>query len=181
MGQESDQRATNPLGTAADGTRLAGLPYQSRLQVEGTRLAEVGYRSMLTTSPKEADKERYQIGHKIGNRYEVLAIHKGSMGVVYGTFDHETNLPRALKTIQGRFAGNKRMNDLFTAEALTWVKLEKHPFIIQAYLVDKFDDQPYVITEYVRGQEGMGSDLLGWLGHPKLTVKIAIEMALQIA
>lgn len=32
--------------------------------------------------------------------YEVLAIHGGARGVIYGTYDHETELPRALKTIQ---------------------------------------------------------------------------------
>jgi serine/threonine protein kinase len=70
---------------------------------------------------------------------------------------------------------------LFAKEALTWVKLEKHPFIVRAYMVEKFDGQPYVITEYVLGQENMGGDLRSWLGHFKLTLPIAVEMALQIA
>jgi hypothetical protein len=45
------------------------------------------------------------------------------MGVVYATFDHETGLPRALKTLQQRFAANRRMRDLFEAEAATWVRV----------------------------------------------------------
>lgn len=39
----------------------------------------------------------------------------------------------------------------------------------------------YVITEYVRGPDGMEGDLRGWLGHPRLTLQVAVAMALQIA
>jgi serine/threonine protein kinase len=169
------------MGNKAERTSFPGAAYQSRHQVEGTRSVEVGYQSMLATSLEETIEERYQIGQKIENRYEVRAIHKGSMGVVYGTYDHKEKLPRALKTLQKRFSENKQIRDLFIAEAFTWIKLDRHPFIIQAYLVEEYEGQKYVITEYIRGEEGMGSDLRSWLGHPKLTIQIAIEMALQIA
>ena len=158
----------------ADATRIA---QSSIADSDATRIV----RREQPAANKHEAPERYKIGDKIGGRYEVLAIHRGTMGVVYGTFDHTTKLPRALKTLQQRFAGDSKMRDLFAAEALTWVKLEKHPFIVRAYLVDKFDGQPYVITEYIRGQENMGGDLRAWLGHPKLTLPIAVEMALQIA
>ena len=152
---------------------------------QGTRAAGVGYQSLLATQlaaqPVAGPTERFKIGDRIGGRYEVLAIHRGSMGVVYGTFDHKEQLPRALKTLQERFALKVKMRDLFAEEAATWVRLEKHPFIVRAYLVETYDGQPYVITEYVRGEEGMGGDLQAWLGHPRLTLKLAVEMALQIA
>ncbi len=159
---------------------MPGAAYQSRLE-ESTRLAGVGYQSRLANTEEEASPERYAIGDVIDGRYEVLAIHRGTMGVVYGTFDRETGLPRALKGLQRRFDANTMMRDLFTAEATTWVRLEKHPFIVRAHLVRRFDDQPYVITEYIRGQEGMAGDLRGWLGHPRLTLPVGAEMALQIA
>jgi tetratricopeptide (TPR) repeat protein len=176
----ADVLARNKDDTS-DATRLPGAAYQSRLMAEGTRLPEVGYQSRLATAEEEASPERYVIGDVIGNRYEVLAIHRGTMGVVYGTFDRETNLPRALKTLQHRFAGNSTMRDLFKEEATTWVRLEKHPFIVRAHLVEWFDNQPYVVTEYIRGREGMAGDLRGWLGHPRLTLPVTVEMALQIA
>jgi len=160
---------------------MPGAAYQSRPWVEGTRLPEVGYQSRLATVAETTSTERYAIGDVIDDRYEVLAIHRGTMGVVYGTFDRELKLPRALKTLQHRFAANATMRDLFTAEATTWVRLEKHPFIVRAHLVGRFEDQPYVITEYIRGQEGMAGDLRGWLGHPRLTLPVAAELALQIA
>jgi tetratricopeptide (TPR) repeat protein len=174
-----------PAQASADATRLAGAAYRTQIKTDATRVAGAGYRSILATqtgAPTSAGPtERYKIGDRIGGRYEVLAIHRGSMGVVYGTFDHKEQLPRALKTLQERFTSNAKMRDLFAEEAATWVQLGKHPFIVRAYLVEKFDGQPYVITEYIRGDKGMGGDLQTWLGHPRLTLKLAVEIALQIA
>ena len=164
-----------------DATRIALNPHLLDLETEGTRICRHAPAVPLAHPTEQEVAERYQIGEKIGGRYEVLAIHRGTMGVVYGTFDHTEKLPRALKTLQQRHAGDSKMRDLFAAEALTWVKLEKHPFIVRAYLVERFDAQPYVITEYIRGQENMGGDLRAWLGHSKLTLPVAVEMALQIA
>lgn len=144
-------------GGAIDRTYPAGQAYRSLGSVEATRVAQAGYQSMLgAPSVDDSSQERYKVGERIGDRYEVLDVHLGSMGVVYATFDHEERLPRALKGLRRRYAGNRRMQELFGEEAGVWVRLEKHPYIVRAYLVEQFDGQPYVITEYVRGQEGMG-------------------------
>jgi tetratricopeptide (TPR) repeat protein len=184
--------ATPPHAEPVDVTRIAHSPAAdsdatriardvSDIESEGTRIRG----RVLPTQPDSNTGcelvERYRIGDKIGDRYEVLAIHRGTMGVVYGTFDNLEKLPRALKTLQQRHINDRKMLDLFTEEALTWVRLEKHPFIVRAYLVRTFDAQPYVVTEYIRGQESMGSDLRAWLGHPKLKLPIAVEISLQIA
>ena len=106
-----EQKNTIP---PADATRLAGEAYRTQIKTDGTRVAGVGYQSILATKvgalPSTEPTERYKIGDRIGGRYEVLAIHRGSMGVVYGTFDHVEQLPRALKALQERFAGNKKKN-----------------------------------------------------------------------
>ncbi len=174
-------RVTRSPPADSEATRIARDAPLIDLEAEGTRIRRRAPPTRLALATEQEVPERYQIGDKIGDRYEVLAIHRGTMGVVYGTFDQEEKLPRALKTLQQRYAGDSTMRDLFAAEALTWVKLEKHPFIVRAYLVDRFDAQTYVITEYIRGQKNMGGDLRGWLGHPKLTLPVAVEMALQIA
>ena len=61
------------------------------------------------------------------------------MGVVYATFDHRERLPVALKGLQEKFTSNRRMRDLFTKEAAVWIRLEKHPFIVRAHLVEAID------------------------------------------
>ena len=177
--------------STSDNTRLSGDADRTRIAVSApdtiadkTRIAQGGYESRLArdaaTLQPFAD-EFYKIGEKIGGRYEVSAIHHGAMGVVYGCFDHITKLPRALKTVRARYANDKQVLSMFEAEATVWVSLEKHPYIVRAYLVERFKDLPYVITEYVRGPEGMEGDLRGWLGHPRLTLAAAMTMALQIA
>jgi tetratricopeptide (TPR) repeat protein len=166
-------------------TRLAGEEYRTQLKTEGTRVARLGYQSLLATQMGAAIEaeptERYKIGDQIGGRYEVLAIHRGSMGVVYGTFDQQEQLPRALKTLQERFVKNREMRDLFSEEAAIWVLLGKHPFIVRAYSVENHDFRPHVISDYVLGEQGMSSDLRAWIGHSRLTLKLAVEFALQIA
>ncbi len=144
-----------------------------------------GYQSIhLSQMGKErlrAKPERFKVGDIIGGRYSVLDIHRGSMGVIYATYDRVEKLPRALKTLQQRFAHIKEMQQMFIEEASVWVRIEKHPFIVRAYLVDIFEGQPFVITEYIRGKEGIGNDLRSWLGKPELTLDLTIELALQVA
>ena len=145
---------------------------------------QAGYQSLLVSKdppPRFRETDPYKIGDRIGGRFEVLVIHHGGMGVVYGAFDHLLHAPRALKTLQLRFAANASMRKLFAEEATVWVQLEKHPFIVRAFFVDRYDRQPFVITEYIRGPKGMGNDLYSWLGNPRLTLPVAVEMALQIA
>ncbi len=176
---------------SADATRLAGDAYRTRLARgeaatpdDKTRLAQEGYQSRLVRDAAGGQpdtSEFYKVGGKIGGRYEVSAIHHGELGVVYGCFDHRTKLPRALKTVRARHARDKQVLSLFESEASVWISLEKHPYIVRAYLVERFESFPYVITEYVRGPEGMEGDLRGWLGHPRLTLPVAVAMALQIA
>ncbi len=177
--------------TAADATRLAGEAYRTRVaRVDAavpddkTRLAQEGYRSRLARNAANAQpdtSEFYKLGDKIEDRYEVSAIHHGELGVVYGCFDHQTKLPRAPKTVRARHASDKQVLSLFESEASVWISLEKHPYIVRAYLVERFNRVPYVITEYVRGPEGMEGDLRGWLGHARLTLPVGVAMALQIA
>lgn len=187
---EMQNREISNMSTS-DKTRLSGDAYLTRIAVnvpgptsDKTRIAQKGYESRLTRDAADEHavaNEFYKIGEKIGGRYEVSAVHHGAMGVVYGCFDHVTKLPRALKTVRARYTNDKHVLSMFEAEATVWVSLEKHPFIVRAYVVERFRNLPYVITEYVRGPESMEGDLRGWLGHPRLTLTVAVTMALQIA
>jgi len=186
----TDNDATRLVAGNPDATRLAGESYRTRLTPNAavddkTRIAQQeGYQSKLArdaVNDKPDDSEFYKIGDKIGDRYEVSAIHHGAMGVVYGCFDHQTKLPRALKTVRSQHLNDKQVLLMFEDEAAIWLSLEKHPYIVRAYMVERFNNLPYVITEYVRGPEGMEGDLRGWLGHPRLTLPVAVAMALQIA
>lgn len=191
----TDTDTTRLVGGNSDATRLAGESYRTRfapnspaITSDWTDLTPEAYLSKLNRElgiDRNDGSEFHNVGDKIGGRYEVLAIHHGAMGVVYGCFDHETNLPRALKTVRPEHAKNQQVISLFESEAAIWVSLEKHPNIVRAYLVEQFyngaNELPYVITEYILGQNGMGGDLRGWLGHDRLTIPAATGIALQIA
>jgi tetratricopeptide (TPR) repeat protein len=138
---------------------------------EATRLTELDRLSDGTGMPTG-----YHKGDLIADRYEVLAVHRGSIGVVYAAFDKKLRLPRALKALQPRYAVDSRMRELFALEAAVWIRLEKHPCIARAYGVEIFDGQPHVVTEYVRG-----GDLRAWIGKPEVTLAVAVDLALQIA
>ncbi len=166
-------------------TCLARDAYQTKLNADKTQLATDGYHTVLAAQLQvipavaEGEQELYRIGDYIGDRYEVLAIHRGAWGVVYGTYDHEEELPRALKTIQKRYRFDKKLLGLFTEEAALWVSLEKHPYIVRAYNIEKFEEQPFVITEYINSPQG--NDLRSWLGSSKLALAVGAELALKIA
>jgi hypothetical protein len=174
-------------GTGEDATRLALDGYLSRLSEDGTRVSEEGYRSLVATrQPASAaeDSELFRVGDWMtlrNGRAKVLAILCGAMGVVYGVFEEWRQSVAAYKMLRRRFTTDRQMQELFAQEAAVWVRLGRHPYIVQAHLVDRVDGQPYVRTDYIRGDGTMGGDLRAWLGHPSLTLPLAVEMGLQIA
>ena len=182
------QPKNDTAASSGEQTYLASDAYQTRLDADKTQLAAEGYHTILAVQPQpvtagaaatKEEQELYRIGDYIGDRYEVLAIHRGAWGVIYVTYDHQTELPRALKTIQKRYRFDKQLLELFREEAALWVGLEKHPYIVRAYSVEEYEDQPFVITEYISNPQG--NDLRSWLGSSKLTLAVGVEMALKIA
>ena len=181
------QPKNDTAASSGEQTFLAGEAYQTKLDADQTKLAAEGYHTVLGAQPQvmpneaaatEDDQELYRIGDYIADRYEVLGIHRGAWGVVYGTYDHEEELPRALKTIQKKYQFDKKLLELFKDEATLWVQLEKHPYIVRAYEVENFNEQSFVITEYISNPQG--NDLRSWLGSPRLTLPVGVELALKI-
>ena len=93
----------------------------------------------------------YKVGDKIDDKYEVLKVlggpGKSGQGIVYVCKDEDKII--ALKTLQDRFLKSPKMVNSFKREALAWVQLENHPFIVRAYFVKNFDDHPFVAIDYI--------------------------------
>jgi tetratricopeptide (TPR) repeat protein len=124
---------------------------------------------------------RYKKGDKIGGRYLVHDVKMGGMGEVYLCLNLEIIYPFALKTFQQPYLTNQlSVRKAFEHEVLTWVGLEKHPNIVRCFQMDTFDNQPFMVLEWIRGEERMGTDLRGWVRHGSLDVCLALDFAIDI-
>ena len=110
-------------------------------------------------------KTLWQIGDHIQGRWEIFNILQGGAGVVYIVYDHIFRESFAAKTFRDEiFAGSPLIADRFERETMAWVKLDLHPNIAEARMVEKIEGKPYLFLEYVSG-----GDLGSWIGTPALT------------
>ncbi len=107
----------------------------------------------------------WQIGDQIQGRWEIYKILQGGAGIVYIVYDHQFREPFAAKTFRDEiFDCNPDIAPRFTQEALAWIKLDAHPNIARARMVEKIEGKPFLFLEYVSG-----GDLGAWIGTPRLT------------
>jgi len=123
----------------------------------------------------------YERGAMIHDRYEVIDIRRGGMGVVFLCYDHTDREPVALKSFQARLLESPRAVARFEQEALTWLRLEKHRHIVQARLVQRIGERPFLILEHISGPEGLDADLRSWIERNRVTLPLALTFGLQIA
>ena len=119
----------------------------------------------------------WHVGDRIQNRWEVHHVQPGSVGLVYIVYDHETQLPYAVKTLQETWmARHAAVAERFVEAAQTWINLDAHAHIVQAHFVEMIDGQPLLFLEYVSG-----GDLRDWLGIPRLTHDLpqVVRLAMQ--
>ena len=109
--------------------------------------------------------EYYERGDVIGGKYEVVKIlGKGGFGIVYLVISHhetrgvcpgtvsvarERFAVRAIKTFRDEFLTDQRAREEFRKEALVWVRLNRHPFILEAEFVEEFSGRLFVAMECV--------------------------------
>ena len=94
--------------------------------------------------------EPYKKGDVIGGKYEVHGtLGMGGFGVVLLATERDTNELRALKTFRDEFLADRASRDAFKKEALLWVNLEEHPFIVSARWVETFSGRLFVAMDYI--------------------------------
>src|SRR3989449_2254751 len=118
----------------------------------------------------------WHVGDRLQNRWEVHHVQPGSVGLVYIVYDHETQLPYAVKTLQETWMARRAaIAERFVQAAQTWINLATHASIVQAHFVEIIDGQPLLFLEYVSG-----GDLRDWLGIPRLTQDLPQVMRFAI-
>jgi tetratricopeptide (TPR) repeat protein len=122
-------------------------------------------------------RKTWQIGDQIEGRWEVFNILEGGAGVVYIVFDHAFRESFAAKTFKDEiFARSPLIASRFEREALAWVRLDIHPNIAEARMVEKIEGKPFLFLEFVSG-----GDLAAWIGTPRLTEDLSqvLRFAIQ--
>jgi serine/threonine protein kinase len=85
--------------------------------------------------------------------------------VVYLVYSHVTRSVFALKTFLDEYLRDVEMRERFRREANVWVDLERHPYIVRAYLVDEIADRLYIAMEYIAPDEQGLKSLEDYLTH----------------
>ncbi len=97
----------------------------------------------------------YQKGDFIGPKYKVHGtLGKGGFGVVYLVYSQETKSVYALKTFRNEYLDSPEVRERFHKEAQVWIELDRHPYLVRAYLVEEIAGRLYVAMEYIAPGEG---------------------------
>ncbi len=106
------------------------------------------------SAASEAGDELFKKGDVIGGKYEVHGqIGKGGFGLVLLVYDREDGDVCALKTFRDEFLADAAARGAFRREALLWVNLDEHPFILAAQYIEEFSGRLFVGMNYIAPDE----------------------------
>ena len=108
-------------------------------------------------------------------KYEIIKeIGKGAMGVVYLAFDPIIERQVAIKTMNPQLFQDKEQRERFFREAKS-AGILQHPNIVTVYDMGMEGDTPYIVMEYVEGE-----DLDSLIKSKKLNLDTAIKIMVQL-
>ncbi len=93
----------------------------------------------------------YQVGDKLDNQYVIVEKHHGGMSSVYVVRDEFSNKRFAVKTVREALMADAQAAQRFAEEGRTWMKLGRHPHIVEAIIYREIERQPFLFLEYVDG------------------------------
>src|ERR1039457_4252399 len=135
--------------------------------------------------PQREDDDFYRKGDLIGGEYEVLGtLGKGGFGHVYLVRHCKLGVVYALKTFRDEFLDDPKARESFKKEALLWVNLEDHPFILSANVVVEISGRLFVFMEHIasdaQGRVNLADHLVQTAGplDTRQTLKWAIQFCL---
>lgn len=104
--------------------------------------------------------DHYKKGDVIGDRYDIHGIVGiGGFGVVYLAICRDPQNVCALKTFRHELLASAKSRDAFKKEALLWVNLDEHPFILAARFVSEFSGRLFVHMDYIASDEKQRASL----------------------
>ena len=130
---------------------------------------------------QEPSFEPYKKGDVIGGKYYVHRIlGMGGFGIVLCVSEQGSSRLGALKTFRGEFLADDRAREAFKREALLWVNLEEHPYILSAKWVEEFSGRLFVMMDFVAPDaEGRVSLTDYLISRTSIPAERAVEWALE--
>ncbi len=126
----------------------------------------------------------YKKGDLFKGTYEVYdVIGKGGFGVVYLVYSHYHKNVYALKTFHDEYLYNEQLQERFKKEALLWISMDRHPYIVRAHRVDITADIPksrlFIVMEYIVPDEHGLNSLDLYLRHQPLDLAQSLRWSIQ--
>ena len=97
-----------------------------------------------------AERGARKMSKYIGNYEVVSELGRGGMGVVYKAREESLNRFVAIKMLGNQLVDDESIALRFMREARAVADLN-HPNVVQVFRVDRHEDQPYFVMEYVEG------------------------------
>jgi tetratricopeptide (TPR) repeat protein len=131
---------------------------------------------------QQASEAAFKKGGLIGGDYQVHSLlGRGGFGEVYLVYSLKLRTVLALKTFRQEFFADADVKENFKREALLWVNLGVHPFILAARLVEEFSGRLFVAMDYIapddRGRVSL-ADHLAHAGAP-LDTNLVLQWAIM--
>ena len=123
----------------------------------------------------EGDSGDSLVGRQIGQYTVTRKLGEGGMGVVYLAEDTRLGRSVAIKALTQEFTRDDQRRRRLRREARAAAALS-HPGIATVYALEEFDDNLYIVSEYVRG-DTLRSELANGPLPPGAVLNTAVEIA----
>ena len=114
------------------------------------------------------------IGNTILHYKIIEKLGEGGMGVVYKAEDTKLKRDVAIKFLPRQIAASEEDRQRFKIEAQAAAALN-HPNITHVYAIEEFDDEMFIVMEYIDGKE-----LKDRIEKAPLAIQDTLAIALQI-
>jgi len=142
----------------------------------GTQVSSTGEVHRSATETIQIPIKELTAGGTFANRYQIIEeLGKGGMGRVYKVLDKEIGEKVALKLLNPQIAAESKTIERFRNELKTARQIS-HKNVCRMYHLSKEEGAPYIIMEYVRGEDLKSMIRMMGSLSPGQTVSIAKQV-----